>query len=85
MPIGKAKSFIVPACMNMNAATMRSTLSSGGAKLGHFAIRFGAVIMFVIRSLLYGQYCCDYARLYFSAFHFSVITCLEFILRRPPS
>src|SRR2546426_3702523 len=29
----------------MNAVKMRSTLSSGGAQLGHFATTFGAVMM----------------------------------------
>ena len=32
MAMGQPNSFIVPACMNMNAATMRSTLSSWGAQ-----------------------------------------------------
>jgi hypothetical protein len=43
--MGKAKSFIVPGRMNINAATMQSTLNSCGATAGHFAIRSGAVII----------------------------------------
>src|SRR2546422_8047464 len=43
-PMGKAKSFIVPAWMNMNAATMRSTLRSCGAEADHFVTMFGAVM-----------------------------------------
>src|SRR5688572_12785743 len=34
--IGHPKSFTVPACMNMTAATIRSTLSSCGAHADHF-------------------------------------------------
>jgi hypothetical protein len=37
MPIGKAKSFEVPASMNVAAATMRSTLRSGPCHDDHHA------------------------------------------------
>lgn len=39
IPIGKANSFIVPNWMNMNAATIRSTLRSCGLHDDHVAIR----------------------------------------------
>src|SRR5688572_4509586 len=44
-PAGKAKSFIVPDGMKMNAAAMRSTLWSCGPQLAHFATMAGVVIM----------------------------------------
>jgi hypothetical protein len=45
MPTGNAKSFMAPNWMNMNAATMRSTLRSCGAQDDHFVARFGAVMV----------------------------------------
>ena len=44
IPTGKAKSFIVPAGMNMSAATMRSTLCSCGPQADHFATRLGTLM-----------------------------------------
>src|SRR3989442_7366447 len=44
IPIGEAKSFIVPACMKMDAGRMRSTLSSPGGPLAHFVTTLGAVL-----------------------------------------
>jgi hypothetical protein len=40
IPVGKAKSFIVPAGINMNAPMMRSTLSRYGPQDDHFTARF---------------------------------------------
>src|SRR6186713_3075829 len=44
MAIGHPKSLIVPACMNMKAATMRSTLRSCGEMLRHFASRLDSLM-----------------------------------------
>jgi hypothetical protein len=44
-PVGNAKSFIVPFSINMNDATMRSTLCMGGPQTDPFATTFGAIMM----------------------------------------
>jgi hypothetical protein len=51
IPAGKAKSFDEPTSMNMNAATMRSTLRSCGAHVDTFEASFGMVTMFLLRSV----------------------------------
>src|SRR5437879_2893770 len=42
---GNANSLAVPNCMKRNAATIRRTLSRYGARVGHFAVMLGAVIV----------------------------------------
>src|SRR5213080_5320667 len=42
---GNANSLAVPNCMKRNAATIRSTLSKYGARVGHFVTMLGAVMI----------------------------------------
>ena len=69
-PTGKAKSFIVPNIMNMNAETIRNTLRNCGAQVDHPDVIFCFFCSIVEKILIYYFSVCNILQLskYYSYF-----------------